>query len=320
MCILLVLVLSAVLGCTGAVPHHVNIETLMDNVVVLRMPHAQGTMVNVPLTCGEAYENEAVFWKKNGVEMEPPLQGNKVTVVVEEMRGGNYTCHLSPGGEYLNHTEILIQLDGASDPVILQNLSSEEGFVHCSAQNYKGSFHCAWTRTESRSNAAVLLVAAERYMQNIPCELDADGSGVHCQDTHCPFDEEKHRIAFTVYMRSAARLEAYKKSFYLREIVRPATIPNLSIHDGNEFRWDYPASWEKPCTYFGLQFEVKVVQNAQSCTSEAAIVSNITTDTAYKTNVRAKRFVFCVRAQDKNTLGPWSQWSQCVVNKNHVSC
>lgn len=30
------------------------------------MPYGVGTKVHVPLTCGEAYQNQPVFWKKNG--------------------------------------------------------------------------------------------------------------------------------------------------------------------------------------------------------------------------------------------------------------
>lgn len=55
-------------------------------------------------------------------------------------------------------------------------------------------------------------------MEDIPCELRADGSGIDCQDAHCSYQEEQHRISLSVYIRSHARLEAYTKSFYLREI------------------------------------------------------------------------------------------------------
>lgn len=48
--------------------------------------------------------------------------------------------------------------------------------------------------------------------------LDADGLGVHCQDAACPYKEEQYRISLTVYIHSYALLEAYTKSFYLREI------------------------------------------------------------------------------------------------------
>lgn len=34
--------------------------------MVLRVPSFTGSMVHVPLTCGEAFQNEPVFWKKNG--------------------------------------------------------------------------------------------------------------------------------------------------------------------------------------------------------------------------------------------------------------
>lgn len=35
-------------------------------VLVLRLPNEEGSMVFVPLTCGEAYQNQPVTWKKNG--------------------------------------------------------------------------------------------------------------------------------------------------------------------------------------------------------------------------------------------------------------
>lgn len=266
------MVLYAVLCYASSESTEDNIETLMDNVVVLRVPYGVGTRVYVPLTCGEAYENQPVFWKKNGVDLKPALQGNQVKVLVEEMDGGNYSCHLGPDGEYLNHTMILIRLDPDNRTVILKEKSPEEGHIHCSAPNYNGSFHCTWTRTESRSNAAVLLVKASRSFEKINCELDADGSGVHCQDANCPYKEEEHRISLTIYIHSFSRLEGYTKAFYQREIVRPERLPNLHSSDGKLFSWSYPDTWEKPCTFFGLQFQVKVVHHKQSCHSEEYIL------------------------------------------------
>nr|XP_046266373.1 interleukin-12 subunit beta [Scatophagus argus] len=319
---LILVVLYAALSCASSDSNQDNIETLMDNVLVLRIPHGVNTRMNVNLICGTAYQNQPVLWKKNGMDLQPPLQGNQVKVLVEEMDGGNYTCH-SPNGEYLNHTVILIQLDPDNRTVILEEKSPEEGHIHCSAPNYKGNFHCTWTRTRTRSNAAVLLVKAQRYLENMPCELDADGSGVHCQDASCSYEEEQHRISLTIYIHSYSRLEAYTKTFYLREIVRPEKLPNLSvsksISDGKVFSWSYPDSWEKPCSFFGLQFQVKVVHNKESCDSETHIM-HITEDTQFEVNVKSKRYVFCVRAQDKHTQGPFSPWSHCTVNKQNVSC
>lgn len=42
------------------------INFLLYLVVVLRVPSFTGSMIHVPLTCGEAFQNEPVFWKKNG--------------------------------------------------------------------------------------------------------------------------------------------------------------------------------------------------------------------------------------------------------------
>ncbi|XP_023285115.1 interleukin-12 subunit beta-like [Seriola lalandi dorsalis] len=318
---LLLIVMYAALCGANTDSQQENIETLMDNVLVLRVPYGQGSMVYVPLTCGEAYQNQPVTWKKNGMELNPPLQGNQIKVLVEEMNGGNYTCHLSPNGEYLNHTVILVQLDPDNRTVILEEKSPEEGHIHCSASNYKGAFDCTWTITQSRSNAAVLLVKAERHLEKIPCELNADGSGVHCDYASCPYGEEQQRISLTVYIHSYSRLESYTKVFYLREIVRPEKLSHLRISEGKVFSWSYPDTWETPVTYYGLQFQVKLVNHGHSCNSDEHIMQHsITDDTKYEVTVKAKKYVFCVRAQDRHTRGPWSHWSQCTVNKQDVHC
>ncbi|AWO99900.1 putative interleukin-12 subunit beta-like [Scophthalmus maximus] len=317
---LLLVVLYSALCCAYSHGQQENIEILMDNVLVLRVPHGRGGREYVSLTCGEAYQNQPVFWKKNGVGLNPALQGNQVRVLVEEMNGGNYTCHLGADGEYLNHTLILVQLDPDNRTVILEQKSPKEGHIHCSAPNYKGAFHCTWKRTESRPNAAVLLVKAQRHLENLSCELDADGSGVRCDDGSCPYKEELHPISLIVYVHSFSRLEAYDKVFFMRDIVRPEKVSDLRSSEGNVFSWSYPDSWEIPCSYFGLQFQVKVVNNGQSCDSEEHIKQSITDVTKYEVSVKTKRYVFCVRAQDKHTNGPWSHWSHCIVNKQHVKC
>ncbi|XP_053297853.1 interleukin-12 subunit beta [Pleuronectes platessa] len=316
--LLLVLLSSALCWASSHGPNE-NIETLMDNVLVLRVPYGQDSMKYVPLTCGETLQNQTVFWKKNGQELDPPLQGNQVRVLVEEMNGGNYTCHLGPDGEYLNHTTIMIQLYPDNSNVILEERSNE-GHIHCSSPNYKGVFHCTWKRTASRPNAAVLLVKAERHLETLSCKVDADGSGVHCHNASCPYNEEQHRISLTVYIHSDSRLEAYVKVFFVRDIVRPAKLSDLSISDGTVFSWNYPDTWETPCTYFGLQFQVKVVRNHYSCNSEESLMETITEMSKYEVNVKRDKYIFCVRAQDKYTKGPWSPWSQCIVNKHHVTC
>ncbi|KAM9331701.1 interleukin-12 subunit beta [Pholidichthys leucotaenia] len=308
------LFLTAVCAALSAAVSSSSIETLADNVLVVKVPEADGSLVKVPLVCGEAHQNQPVFWSKNGEELM--TKGNKITVEVEELLGGNYTCHLSPNGEYLNHTTIMVQQNNI---VILQKKDAKEGHVHCSGLNYNGSFHCTWKRTAHRSHAAVFLLHAERNGEKIPCELDADGSGVRCQIDYCPYKEEQHRIYLSMYIRIDYLIEHHTKSFYLREIVRPAKLPNVHVN-GKVFSWNYPDSWEKPCSYFGLNFEVKVVHKGQPCNSQRAIRNTTTDETKYKINFKEKNYVFCVRAQDKFTQGPWNHWSHCVVTNNAVDC
>lgn len=120
--------------------------------------------------------------------------------------------------------------------------------------------------------------------------------------------------------------------------VRPGALPNLQKNDANMFSWSYPDSWEKPCSFYGLNFQVKVVRHAHSCDSEAPILVseartrnipvsslsrrhftrplftqvNNTDNTKFEVNVKTKKYVFCVRAQDRYTGGPFGPWSDCM--------
>ncbi|XP_054611725.1 interleukin-12 subunit beta [Dunckerocampus dactyliophorus] len=303
----LLLVLSATFYC-GTTS---TIEVLMDNVVVLKVPHGD-SRIHVPLTCGEAHEDGSVFWKKDGEEIKPALQGRQVNVVVHELQGGNYSCHLSSNGHYLNHTVVLTQQDPDNKTVILEEERPGEGHIRCLAPNYNGSFHCKWTRNMYRTNAEVLLFKAQRFLETLPCQVDSDGSGLVCQDAGCPYREEQHRISLVVYMVSSSLLEVYTSTFYLRDIVRPEQLPGLRTLEGKEFHWSYPESWQRPCTFFSLRFQVKVVRIGLPCDSNQHIMNEETNRTSFKVDIKSNKFVFCVRAQDKYTRGLWSLWRQCT--------
>uniref|UniRef100_A0A3B4B5R0 Interleukin-12 subunit beta n=1 Tax=Periophthalmus magnuspinnatus TaxID=409849 RepID=A0A3B4B5R0_9GOBI len=291
-----------------------NLERLMDNVLVLRVRNIDGSKVPVPLSCGEAFQNEQVTWKKNGVP-QPGLQGNYIQVTVQEWGGGNYTCHQGPEGPTLNYTVIMVQLEPDNRTVILEPRSHEQDYIQCLTRNYRGLFHCSWSRSVERSDATVLLVKGHRNHEPVLCEVESSGSGMRCRDNVCPYEEERHRISLTVYMRSVYRLEAYTKVFFLREIVTPGPFPHLHLN-GSVFKWDYPESWEKPCSFFSLLFHVKVVRNGEDCHSNNPLDEKNISKTEYPIDpiiIKPKRFVFCLRAQDKHTEGPWSHWSHCTM-------
>uniref|UniRef100_A0AAV2J9Q0 Interleukin-12 subunit beta n=1 Tax=Knipowitschia caucasica TaxID=637954 RepID=A0AAV2J9Q0_KNICA len=294
----------------------------MDNVVVLRVPDIYGSRVTVPISCGEAFRDEPVTWKRDGV-FQPALQGNDIHVTVREWDGGDFSCHQSPEGPALNHTLLLVQLEPDNRTAILQPRGADRDYIHCSTPNYRGSFHCHWSKHHHRSGASVLMVKSHRNQEPVPCVVEPSGSEMCCEENNCPYKEEQHRISLTLYMKSASRLEAYTKAFYLRDIVTPGPPTNLHIITRSEtsraFGWNYPESWDKPCSYFSLLFQVKVVRSGGTCHSEEYVLEDATSQMVYVVN-RAKKYVFCVRAQDKHTGGPWSEWSQCDVTRDRFIC
>uniref|UniRef100_A0A8C4ZEF8 Interleukin 12B n=2 Tax=Gadus morhua TaxID=8049 RepID=A0A8C4ZEF8_GADMO len=291
----------------------VTIYSPMDKVLVLSVPHGPRAPSNVSLVCGEAYKDQDVVWKKNGQSTR--YVGNQLTVRVEEMMAGNFSCHLRRDGSYLNHTLVLVQLNPDNMTVLLEKLpgSSDTQHILCSGNNYSGSFNCRWTK--KRENAAVLLVKAERNSTAIACEVDADGSGVRCNERGCVKQEESHFIDFSVYIYSNARLEKYSRVFFLRDIVIPGRVTNLRL-EGERFLWEEPEFWEKPCSFYQLQFEVKRVQHGASCQAFPALKekTEILADKSFPIyKKKPKKYVFCVRAQDKYTGAPWGEYSKLDV-------
>lgn len=54
--------------------------------------------------------------------------------------------------------------------------------------------------------------------------------------------------------------------------VRPGALSNLQKDNAKVFSWSYPDSWEKPCSFYGLNFQYRVVRHNHPCDSDAAIL------------------------------------------------
>ncbi|XP_077360732.1 interleukin-12 subunit beta [Festucalex cinctus] len=310
--------MATLLSGAAADSQHRSTVVLMDNVLVGTIPYKNATS-HIPLTCGSAHQHKAVFWKRNGEEIQPSLLGEQVSVEVIETVGGNFSCHLSSSGDYLNHTLVLIQVNQDEERVILDDQGPGEGAIHCWASNYNGSFRCTWIRNKFRNDAYVLMVKAQRMSQALPCQWDPNGSEASCQDSACSYREEEERVSVSVYMVSSFMLEIYTKSFYLRDIVRPEAVGVHAV-GGKRFQWSYPESWQRPCTFFGLAFQVKVVGGSHSCNTQHNILTAETDASSFLVDVRDANYTFCVRGQDKHTRGPWGPWSQCRMNGEHAHC
>ncbi|XP_041751147.1 interleukin-12 subunit beta-like isoform X2 [Coregonus clupeaformis] len=295
------------------------IETLMPNVLVVKVDLRVFTETQVPLLCGDSYQDTEVIWMKGS---ERVGQGNQIKVKVVEMIGGNYSCH-NAAGDYLNHTLVLVQdiqspnrrrrvLEKSHD-------TDEDEYIRCLAKNYNGTFHCYWKKTEHRMSAVVVLVQVGQLSgSNFSCSVHGDGAGLTCDDLDsCSFAEEVSRIDLTVYFRTNYLLEDYTVTpFYIREIVKTDKI-HITKVEGNTFEWGYPATWSLPHSYYPLTFQVKVVHLGASCDSEKQVFLMETKETKFTLNHSPKKYRFCLRAKDELVDCPWCQWTHHEVKHKH---
>lgn len=222
-----------------------------------------------------------------------------------------------------------MQLDQSSVPIRRRRAPGEGRTVRLTHTQHSSQTHVSCCRPCLYQPVCL----RSSHLENIPCVVAADGSSIQCQDASCPFKEEQHRIALSIYIYSYSRLEEYTETFYLRDIgkrlcfsdrtimanmfvfeysdisqlwergylfrtdisspppphpsssspcsVRPENLQNLQITDGKEFSWSYPDSWEKPCSFFSLQFQVKVVHNDDTCHSDRHIRVITTSASSY---------------------------------------
>lgn len=52
----------------------------------------------------------------------------------------------------------------------------------------------------------------------INCSLDADNTGLTCEELQCPFSEEVTRINLTLLVRNQYRLEEHQRTFFIHDI------------------------------------------------------------------------------------------------------
>uniref|UniRef100_A0A8C9WB00 Interleukin-12 subunit beta n=1 Tax=Scleropages formosus TaxID=113540 RepID=A0A8C9WB00_SCLFO len=255
--------------------------------------------------CGEAYEGQEVFWRNEGQEIDQ--QGNHIQVTVEELTGGNYSCHDS-NGSFLNHTLVLVQLLNEFGNGTFLHFFRDLRLKDCTSRNYSGIFHCSWKWSEGRrGDLFFAAVTRSSGQSNISCAADADRSGMICLDrTHCPYTEELHPIDLTIYVKYWYRVEKYTKQFYIAGIVKPDRVRLRKAH-GNTFEWEYPSTWNIPDSFFPLHFEVKVAPLNKDCDAEGE-QSRVQKRTFSVS--RRKNFLFCVRSQDTLTKSGWSEWEQ----------
>lgn len=73
---------------------------------------------SVELRCGDQFEDTKIHWRKN--QHTIAAKGNSITVSIEAMLGGNFTCHRE-SGDVLNHTLVLVSPLDFEKAILLQN-------------------------------------------------------------------------------------------------------------------------------------------------------------------------------------------------------
>ncbi|KAL7844641.1 hypothetical protein SRHO_G00231800 [Serrasalmus rhombeus] len=285
-----------------------SLQVIKPNVIALEVdgdPMMQKTVV--PLRCGDELEGTEIHWRRNGQHI--PATGNNIEVTIHAMMGGNFTCH-SASGDVLNHTLVLVKPVDFEKAILTR---TDKEFITCVARNFSGPFHCSW-KWDSIRNGVVVSFKAFRDTQLINCTLDPDNTGLTCKEQQCPYAEEVTRINLTLLVRNQYRLEEHVKEFFIHEIIKPDKLHIVKTED-DEFEWEAPKTWNTPCTFYPLQYEVKVLTHRRDCDHTGNhSESHYTNQTQYKVTSK-KSYTFCVRAQDFFTNQVWSEWSQHKVTR-----
>ncbi|KAG9346839.1 hypothetical protein JZ751_007186 [Albula glossodonta] len=264
----------------------------------------------VPLLCGEAYEGKDISWRREGTTL--PKQGNRITVTVLEMMGGNYTCHDSTG-TVLSHQLVLVQMKGGQEQRRILGKMEDTDHIKCLSRNYSGIFRCSWQWSPNR-HGSVVHVSAKRSSGtgNITCSVDEDGLGITCIDQfQCTYAEEQNDINLAVHVRHLYRLEEYRIKFSITQIVKPDKVTIVPASNST-FDLQYPKTWSEPDSYFPLTFHFKVMNRKKSkdCDYKSDRVQENFTRNQTITVQNRREFRLCVRARDDLCSSSWSEWSQ----------
>uniref|UniRef100_A0A4W3GGZ3 Interleukin-12 subunit beta-like n=1 Tax=Callorhinchus milii TaxID=7868 RepID=A0A4W3GGZ3_CALMI len=126
----------------------------------------------------------------------------------------------------------------------------------------------------------------------------------------CSWKTKSNNSLFRVkYCRSTYSLF----SFLLYDTVKPdppqaikCTITNCKLNA----RWEYPAEWPKPHSYFPLTFQISyspIRNSSKNKTVSGKIQEGISMEGVQVHKCKAVKI--CIRAKDSFLNSPWSEWS-----------
>ncbi|CAM4580059.1 unnamed protein product [Leuciscus chuanchicus] len=254
---------------------------------------------SVTLTCKT--DKDSVTWKREDdtMDMDSPyekLNGRNLTVIdLQEDQIGNYTCWSDKGLE--DYTYLL--LDKSKEATVFN--------INCTAETLSCTEHikCTWTSDEF---TAFRLRNTRDNGNWVSQPVDGVFFLPHSTNS---YSEESERLLITGEAVSSCCYMKTEYSFYLRDIVKPAS-PAVSIctvkNEGSdeqiiELEVMPPSSWPQPPSFFPLkhQVEYQIRHNGELESKEWEEGSKIKVEG----HIRKLR----VRSRDMLLLSQWSEWT-----------
>ncbi|XP_044133854.1 interleukin-12 subunit beta [Bufo gargarizans] len=254
-----------------------------------------------------AIDSKKIQWSKKG------HRGKTLTVQVSESPDAkNYTCTLENIG-IIDYTHIV--LHNVNQP-FYRGILNVENPISCMMKNYSGHFTCSWSGTKDYSNPEFFFEAFSNN-SSLPCERIekhiTEGNAipsytVNCHDTQTCHYSEDPSIFVELHVLAKNRYEQHKKSFTLRNIIKPDPPQDLHIHKAAKnlsLQWEYPKTWCSSHLFYQLMFNVKVERK-----NSKKDVNYPNVDKTYMSVDHMDISQFCVQARDMYHINSyWSNWS-----------
>eukprot|EP00062_Callorhinchus_milii_P021776 gi/632978862/ref/XP_007906151.1/ PREDICTED: interleukin-12 subunit beta-like [Callorhinchus milii] len=255
--------------------------------------------------------SEEVIWLRDGEAVQGGTVGASGQLIInnaDQPDAGNYTCMRN--GVVVAHTYLFITEE--DKPPIF-----ESDGVKCISRNFNGMVTCSW---KTKSNNSLFRVKYCRRNSTLksecePNQVNYSSSGLDYKasfvdSSFSSYAEEYKPIDFTLEAINRVSYQSIRVPFYIRDIIKPdppqaikCTITNCKLNA----RWEYPAEWPKPHSYFPLTFQISYSPIRNSSKNKTKIQEGISMEGVQVHKCKAVKI--CIRAKDSFLNSPWSEWS-----------
>ncbi|XP_025030632.1 interleukin-12 subunit beta-like [Python bivittatus] len=217
---------------------------------------------------------------------------------------GNYSCWAE--SRLLHSVYVAVWVP---EVYLIDEREGEEGepAITCWAPSYSGILNCSW-KSLHQATFQVHLRRTEPDAALCPSvEVAVPGNKmVHIllEDcSFCPYAEETPLVLVLKGLAEDGGYTEVRKTFFLREIVKPDAPSYLSIV-GQRISWAPPVSWNLPAAYFPLQYNLRL---ESSSSKEDLFIDGLELTTKQENWQKG-----WIRCQDRFMNSAWSSWREWV--------